>query len=62
MKYTFKCPACSYEIKVDAQNEDEAVAKINKEGKEHAFMSHQDMPKMSEEEMAKMVKEGMKKE
>ena len=29
MKYSFKCPApCNYEIKVDAQTDDDAVNKI----------------------------------
>ncbi len=62
MKYSFKCPApCNYEIKVDAQNDNEAVDKIMAAGKVHAKSAHPDMPPMSEQKMKDMFKAGMKK-
>lgn len=40
-KYSFSCPAtCSYEIRVDAKNDDEAVAKIIAEGAIHGKRVH----------------------
>jgi predicted small metal-binding protein len=45
MKYSFTCPAlCNYEIKVDAQNDDEALKKIMEAGGVHAKKAHPDMP------------------
>ena len=62
MKYSFTCPApCNYQIKVDAQYDDEAVRKIMEEGKIHAKKAHPDMPPMTEEQMKSMLRAGMKK-
>jgi len=62
MKYSFKCPApCNYEIKVDAQNDDEAMNKTMAAGKVHAKEKHPDKPAMSEQQMKDMFKAGMKK-
>jgi predicted small metal-binding protein len=62
MKYSFKCPApCNYEIKVDAQNDDEAMNKTMAAGKVHAKEKHPNMPPMSEQQMKDMFKAGMKK-
>jgi predicted small metal-binding protein len=62
MKYSFKCPApCNYEIKVDAQNDDEAMNKLMAAGKVHAKEKHPDMPPMSEQQRKDMFKAGMKK-
>jgi predicted small metal-binding protein len=62
MKYSFKCPApCNYEIKVDAQNDDEATNKLMAAGKVHAKEKHPNMPPMSEQQMKDMFKAGMKK-
>ncbi len=62
MKYssTFP-PPCNYEIKVDANNDDEAVNKIMTEGTKHVKSSHPDMPPPSEEEAKAMVRTRMKK-
>jgi predicted aldo/keto reductase-like oxidoreductase len=62
MKYSFKCPApCNHQIKVDAQNDNEAVDKIMAAGKVHAKAAHPDMPQRSEKQMKDMLKAGMKK-
>jgi len=62
MKYSFKCPApCNHEIKVDAQNDDEAMSKLMAAGKVHVKEAHADMPPMPEKEMKDMLKKGMKK-
>jgi hypothetical protein len=62
MKYSFKCPApCNHEIKVDAQNDEEAMNKLMAAGKVHAKEKHSDMPAMSEQQMKDMLKTGMKK-
>lgn len=62
MEYSFTCPApCNYEIKVDAQNDGEAINKIMAAGKVHAKKAHPDMPPMSEQQMKDMLKAGMKK-
>jgi hypothetical protein len=62
MQYSFKCPApCNYEIKVDAQNDDEAVNKLMAAGKVHVKDAHANMPPMPEQKMKDMFKAGMKK-
>ena len=62
MKYSFTCPApCNYEIKVDAQTDDDAMNKIMAAGKVHAKEKHPNMPPMSEQQMKDMFKAGMKK-
>ena len=61
MKYSFKCPACGHLIEVEADNDDDAVAKINAAGAVHQKEVHADMPAMSEEEMTKMVRSSMTK-
>ena len=62
MKYSFKCPApCNYEIKVDAQNDDEAIGKMMAAGKVHVKDAHADKPPMPEQQMKDMLKKGMKK-
>jgi predicted small metal-binding protein len=62
MKYSFKCPApCNYEIKVDAQNDNEAMSKLMASGKVHAKEKHPDMPPMPEQQLKDMLKAGMKK-
>jgi hypothetical protein len=62
MKYSFTCPApCNYEVRVDAQNDDEAVGKIIKTGEGHRKQAHPDMPPMTEEQLKKIVQSGMKK-
>ena len=61
MKYSFKCPGtCSYEVKVEAKNDDEAVGKIIKEGEDHRKQAHPDMPPMTEEQLKTIVRSGMK--
>ena len=61
MKYSFKCPPpCNYEIKVEANNDDEAVGKIMKAGEAHKKQAHPDIT-MSEEQMRNMVRSGMKR-
>lgn len=62
MKYSFKCPGtCTYEVKVDARNNDEAVGKIIKAGEVHRKQAHPDMPPMAEEQLMKIVRSGMRK-
>lgn len=62
MKYSFTCPApCNYEIKVDANSDDEAVNKILAEGAKHAKTAHPDMPPPGEEQARAMVRTRMKK-
>ena len=62
MKYSFKCPgACTYEVKVDGRNNDEAVGKIIKAGEVHRKQAHPDMPQMTEEQLMKIVRSGMRK-
>ena len=62
MKYSFKCPApCNQELKVDAQNDDEAMKKLMEAGKVHVKAAHPNMPPKSEQEMKDMLKAGMKK-
>jgi predicted small metal-binding protein len=62
MKYSFKCPSpCNYDIKVDAQNDDEAINKIMAAGKVHMKDAHANMPPMSEQQMKDMLTAGMKK-
>ena len=62
MKYSFKCPgSCNYEVKVDAQNDDEAIGKIIKAGEVHRKEAHPDMPPMTEEQLKNIVRSGMKK-
>jgi predicted small metal-binding protein len=62
MKYSFKCPApCNYELKVDAQNDDEAMTKLMAAGKVHVKEAHADKPPIPEKEMKDMLKKGMKK-
>ena len=62
MKYSFKCPApCNHEIKVDAQNDDEAMTQLMAAGKVHVKEAHADKPPMPEKEMKDMLKKGMKK-
>ena len=61
MKCLFKCPGtCTYEVKVEAKNDDEAVAKIIKEGEGHRKQPHPDMPSMKEEQLKSIVRSGMK--
>ena len=61
LKYTFKCPACEHVVEVEADNDDDAIAKINVAGAVHQKEVHPDMPAMNEEEMIKMVRGSMKK-
>jgi hypothetical protein len=62
MKYSFSCPApCNYEVMVDAKNDDEAVAKIIKEGAVHGKQVHPDTLPMTEEQLRNMVRSGMMK-
>jgi hypothetical protein len=62
MKYSFTCPApCNHEIKVEANNDDEAINKIMAEGKTHAQKAHPDMPPMTEDQMKLMLRAGMKR-
>ena len=62
MKYSFKCPGtCSYEVKVEAKNDDEAIAKIIKEGEGHRKQAHPDMPPMTEDQLKSAVRSGMKR-
>ncbi len=61
MEYSIQCPApCNFEIKVEANNDDEAVEKIMQAGAAHKNGAHSDM-KMSEEQMRSMVRANMKK-
>lgn len=60
MKYSFSCPAsCNYEISVDAENVDEAVAKIIKEGAVHGKQVHPGVLSMTEEQLRNLVRAGM---
>jgi len=52
---------CNYEIKVDAQTDNEAMTKIIAAGKVHIKEAHPDMPPMPEQQMKDMLKVGMKK-
>lgn len=47
---------------VEAENDDEAVAKFNEAGTVHTKEVHPDMPPMSEEDMTNMVRTGMQKQ
>ena len=61
MEYSLQCPSpCNYEIKVEANNDDEAVEKIMRAGAAHVKEAHSDM-KISEEQMRSMVRSNMKK-
>ncbi len=61
MEYSVQCPPpCNYEIKVEANNDDEAVGKIMQAGAAHLKESHSEM-KISEEQMRSMVRSNMKK-
>lgn len=60
MRYSFACPANDgYVVTVEAANDDEAVAKILEESKDHA-VKHPEMV-MSQEQVVGMVKSGLKK-
>jgi predicted small metal-binding protein len=62
MKYSFKCPdPCNYEVKVDAQNDDEAVNRIIKAGEVHRKQAHPDMPPMTMDQLKNIVRSGMKR-
>ena len=61
MEYSLQCPSpCNFEIKVEANNDDEAVGKIMQAGASHVKEAHSDM-KVSEEQMKSMVRSHMKK-
>ncbi len=61
MEYSIQCPSpCNFEIKVEANNDDEAVGKIMQACGAHKNEAHADM-KMSEEQMKSMVRANMKK-
>lgn len=62
MKYSFKCPGCGHVISVEAENDDEAIGKLNAQGAIHAKEIHPEMPPMSDEDMTNMVRAGMQKE
>ena len=62
MKYSFKCPVCGHVVTVEAQSDDEAVEKINEEGKVHGAQVHPEMPAVPDDQMKQMVREGMYKE
>jgi predicted small metal-binding protein len=62
MQYAFTCPApCNHEMKVDAQNDDEAINKLMTAGKAHAKEAHPNMPPMTDAQIKNMLKAGMKK-
>jgi predicted small metal-binding protein len=48
-------------MKVDAQNDDEAMNKLMAAGKVHVKDAHANMPPMPEQKMKDMFKAGMKK-
>ncbi|MGB7910592.1 MAG: hypothetical protein WCF59_00025 [Desulfobaccales bacterium] len=61
MEYSLQCPSpCNYEVKVEANNDDEAVGKIMQACAAHKNEAHADM-KVSEEQMKSMVRSNMKK-
>jgi hypothetical protein len=61
MEYSIQCPSpCNYEIKVEANSDDEAVGKIMKACAAHKNEAHPDM-KVSEEQMRSMVRSNLKK-
>ena len=61
MEYSIQCPSpCNYEIKVEANSDDEAVGKIMKVCAAHKTEAHPDM-KVSEEQMRSMVRSNMKR-
>ncbi len=63
MKYSFSCPAtCNFEIMVDAQNKDDAVAKIVAEGAIHGRRFHPHLLSMTEEQLRNAVWSGVVKE
>ncbi len=62
MKYSFTCPApCNFEVKVNANNDDEAVDRIIEAGEVHRKQAHPDMPSMTREQLTSVVRSGMKK-
>jgi hypothetical protein len=62
MKYSLSCPApCNHAMNVEAQNDDEGVAKLLEAGKVHAKQAHPDMPPMTDEQMRGMVRSAMRK-
>ena len=61
MEYSLQCPSpCNFQIKVEANGDDEAVVKIMQACATHKNEAHADM-KMSEEQMKSMVRSNMKK-
>jgi len=63
MNYSMTCPnPCNQVIRVDAQNDDEAINKLMEAGKEHLKAKHPEMPPMPEAHMISMLKANMKKE
>lgn len=61
MTYSFKC-TCGHISKVEADNDDDAMAKMMVAGGQHMESVHPDWPKGSDEEMKEMVKAGWWKE
>ena len=60
MKYSFSCPAtCNFEIRVDAKDEREAVAKIVAEGASHGNQFHPHVLSMTEEQLRNAVRSGI---
>jgi len=63
MKYSFTCPApnCGHTMKVEAENEDQAVEMLLMEGDKHGKEVHPNLPQQTPEEAQTMVRVGMKK-
>ena len=61
MTYSFQCQ-CGKTLRVDAQNDDEAVGKLMDVGPAHMAAVHPGAPPMGGEEVKNMLRSGMKKE
>jgi len=62
MIYSFNCPTCEHVVSGDAENDEDAITKINDAHKAHRGEVHADMPQVPDEEMKNTIKIGMYKE
>ena len=60
MAYEMKCPLCGQEMKVDVENEAEALKLILAEGIKHVKEAHKDLP-MDEGMLKQLIQTNMKK-
>jgi hypothetical protein len=62
MSYSVTYPEyCSFEVKADADDDDQAVVKILQGIKLHRNQAHPEMPRMSEGYLAGYIRSGMKR-